>query len=242
MLLEGSDQIAPGGKSAVIHQTGNGALDREVSLEIARRVRAQFRRCWRNAAIGIRHLGPSADYVEGWIVVERSAPLVVEHGWCEVGGRVIDPTYTPYVSTLPEPTAYFGGLRVPAARAMRELRGESLPIAWRRKYPAYQEAFEEALRATRRGRVAPIEQPTRVVNCRVEPFDVFIGRTTQWGNPFRIGPDGNREQVVQKFRDWIIRRPSLLRSIEHLRGKVLGCFCAPALCHGNVLAELADLD
>lgn len=242
MLIEGSELVAPGGRTAVTGLMRNDNLDREASLEIARRVRAQFRRCWRNAAIAVRHLGPGAEYVEGWIVVERSAPLVVEHGWCEVDGRVIDPTYTPYVSNLPEPAAYFAGLRLPVSRTGSELRGEALPIAWRRKIPAYQEAFEQALRASRRGRVSPLDQPTRVVNCRVEPFDVFIGRTTEWGNPFRIGPDGNRQQVIEKFRDWIIRRPSLLRSLESLRGKTLGCFCAPAPCHGDVLAALADLN
>ena len=89
MLLESGDQSESRG-NAVTGHTVNLNLDRELSLQVAKRVRAQFRRCWRNAAIGIRHLGPNAEYVEGWIVVERSAPLVVEHGWCEVDGRVIE--------------------------------------------------------------------------------------------------------------------------------------------------------
>ncbi|MDQ5843653.1 MAG: DUF4326 domain-containing protein [Thermoproteota archaeon] len=39
---------------------------------------------------------------------------------------------------------------------------------------------------------------TRVVHCKVEPFDVYIGRPSKWGNPFKIGKDGSREEVIQR--------------------------------------------
>jgi len=72
------------------------------------------------------------------------------------------------------------------------------------------------------------------------PDAVYIGRPTKWGNPFVIGTHGTREQVVQKYRDYILSNQSLLSQIEELRGKDLICFCAPQQCHGDVLIELAN--
>jgi len=78
---------------------------------------------------------------------------------------------------------------------------------------------------------------------------VYIGRNCQeftdegWGNPFHIGPDGDREEVLRKYQAMVMRSPKLLARIEkELRGKdlVLGCWCKPDLCHGDVLAEIAN--
>ncbi len=44
----------------------------------------------------------------------------------------------------------------------------------------------------------------RVVHCKREPYDVYVGRPSKWGNPFREGRDGTREEVVVKHREWII--------------------------------------
>lgn len=81
---------------------------------------------------------------------------------------------------------------------------------------------------------------TTVVHCKVSPYDVYIGRPSIWGNPFNIGHDGDREEVVEKYRQWIMCQPQLLARLPELQGKRLGCFCTPQLCHGEVLAELAD--
>lgn len=79
---------------------------------------------------------------------------------------------------------------------------------------------------------------TRVVNLRREDCDVRICRPGQWGNPFCIGKDGTREEVVEKYRNWIMTQPKLLSQLHILKGKRLGCWCAPLTCHGNVLLEL----
>ncbi len=71
-------------------------------------------------------------------------------------------------------------------------------------------------------------------------FDIYIGRPSKWGNPFHIGPDGTREQVIEKYKAWIQTQPQLLAALGELRGKILGCWCKPLACHGDVLAELAD--
>lgn len=79
-----------------------------------------------------------------------------------------------------------------------------------------------------------------LVHCSKDSCDVYIGRPSIWGNPFVIGPDGSRGQVIDKYREWIKTQPDLLAQIESLRGKVLGCWCAPLACHGHVLLELLD--
>lgn len=80
---------------------------------------------------------------------------------------------------------------------------------------------------------------TTVVH-RDEPHDVYIGRPSKWGNPFREGVDGTREEVITKFAAWIRTQPDLLNEIHTLKGKRLGCWCAPKPCHGDVLANLAN--
>lgn len=82
---------------------------------------------------------------------------------------------------------------------------------------------------------------------RNEEYDVFIGRPSKWGNPFSHLPStlaqykvSCREEAVEKYREWILTQPHLLSDLEELRGKRLGCFCAPKLCHGHVLIELLE--
>jgi hypothetical protein len=79
---------------------------------------------------------------------------------------------------------------------------------------------------------------TRVVHCSKCQYDVLIDRTTKWGNSHRIGPDGTREEVIQKYREWVVTQPHLMSSLHELRGKRLGCWCSPLPCHGNVLVDL----
>ena len=69
---------------------------------------------------------------------------------------------------------------------------------------------------------------------------VYIGRGSKWGNPFRIGPDGDRAAVIAKHECWLRGQRDLLRAIEELRGRNLVCFCAPLPCHGDLLLRLAN--
>jgi hypothetical protein len=83
---------------------------------------------------------------------------------------------------------------------------------------------------------------TRVTHQTREPFDVYIGRPGKWGNPFEIGRDGTRAEVIEKYREWILTQPHLLAQLDELKGKVLGCWCSPLPCHGDILVELIDRD
>lgn len=79
----------------------------------------------------------------------------------------------------------------------------------------------------------------RVVHCKRETYDVYIGRPSKWGNPFVLGKDGPRSEVIRKYEDWLLAQPELIAALPELRGKILGCWCSPAACHGEVLARLA---
>jgi hypothetical protein len=69
---------------------------------------------------------------------------------------------------------------------------------------------------------------------------VYIGRGSKWGNPFRIGPDGDRTAVIETHERWLADRYHLLRALDDLRGRDLVCFCAPRACHGDLLRRLAN--
>lgn len=87
---------------------------------------------------------------------------------------------------------------------------------------------------------------TRVVHCKRERFDVYIGRPSKWGNPFQLQGKRSRFKTqpaadpISAYREWILTQPELMAALPELRGKVLGCWCKPGPCHGDVLAELAD--
>src|SRR5438034_79836 len=81
---------------------------------------------------------------------------------------------------------------------------------------------------------------TRVVHCRRERYDVYVGRPSPWGNPFVIGSDGTREEVIAKYAAWVRTQPHLLARIAELLGKTLEGCGRPLPCNANVLANLAD--
>lgn len=81
---------------------------------------------------------------------------------------------------------------------------------------------------------------TTVVHCKKEPYDVYIGRPSAWGNPFKIGRDGSRADVVKQYELWLLQQPRLMRDLRALKDRRLGCWCKPEACHGDVLARLAD--
>jgi Domain of unknown function (DUF4326) len=63
---------------------------------------------------------------------------------------------------------------------------------------------------------------------------------SKWANPFKIVRDGTRDEVIEKYRDWLLGQPDLMAALPELRGKDLACWCAPKACHGDVLLRLAN--
>ncbi len=94
-----------------------------------------------------------------------------------------------------------------------------------------------------------------VVHLKREPFDVCIDRTTAWGNPFVIGRDGDRDEVIAKYMNWVITGVDqsarwIRANIHKLHDQTLGCWCAPPggvtaedlpwVCHGQFLLSMAE--
>jgi len=93
---------------------------------------------------------------------------------------------------------------------------------------------------------------TKVVHCKKEPFDVYIGRSKNskdiWGNPFSHLPNtlakfkvNTREEAIEKYEEWILEQPELLKRLPELKGKTLGCWCYPKSCHGDILIKLIEV-
>ena len=66
-----------------------------------------------------------------------------------------------------------------------------------------------------------------------------IDRRTIYGNPFLMPSDGTRDTVCDSFDGYLRHKPSLLKTLPSLKGKVLVCHCVPARCHGlSILAMM----
>lgn len=83
-----------------------------------------------------------------------------------------------------------------------------------------------------------------VVNLRKDSYDEYIGRGSRWGNPFHIGKDGSREEVIRKYRKWLwgeIQKGRITKEdLVALKHKKLGCFCKPQACHGDVIVAAVE--
>lgn len=70
---------------------------------------------------------------------------------------------------------------------------------------------------------------------------IYIGRGSPYGNPFKIGEHGNRDEVIKRFEKYFYERlkkeKKFRTAVNCLRGKHLLCYCSPLTCHGNVIAD-----
>ncbi|WP_432216870.1 DUF4326 domain-containing protein [Pseudomonas kribbensis] len=94
-------------------------------------------------------------------------------------------------------------------------------------------------------RVVPLQLTLVVNKDRGDVYDVYIGRGTIWGNPYQMGQDGDRDEVIRKFaydfgRGFLKASENLEHNLGIIRGKVIACHCKPAACHGDVLADILN--
>ena len=87
----------------------------------------------------------------------------------------------------------------------------------------------------------------RVVHCKKEEFDVYVGRGSKWGNPYSHKEGtlaehvvGSRTEAIQKFEEYLLSNEELMASLPDLKGKTLGCWCKPKSCHGDILLRYAN--
>lgn len=87
----------------------------------------------------------------------------------------------------------------------------------------------------------PVGARTTVANIKGSQFDVLIDRRTEFGNPYKMKSEKDRRLVILRYRKYfykkIIKDPEFLSAVAELRGKVLGCWCKPKDCHGDVIAQ-----
>jgi len=70
---------------------------------------------------------------------------------------------------------------------------------------------------------------------------IYIGRGSDYGNPFIIGKDGTRKEVIEKYINIIESNENLKNLIiQRLKGKNLLCYCSPKSCHGDYLLKIAN--
>lgn len=88
----------------------------------------------------------------------------------------------------------------------------------------------------------------KVVHFKKEKYDVYIGRPSIWGNPYshKVGTQAKykvatKKEAVEKYREYLLNSPNLLSQLHNLEGKILGCWCKPGLCHGDVILEIIEL-
>lgn len=84
---------------------------------------------------------------------------------------------------------------------------------------------------------------TEVVNKSNRLYDVYIGRGSTWGNPFTVEQYG-RDMCIWLYESYIRERlrnePALRSELMSLDGKVLGCYCKPKRCHGDILVSIIE--
>ena len=89
-----------------------------------------------------------------------------------------------------------------------------------------------------------------VVHCKKEKYDIYIGRPSEWGNPYshrasRVVKKNceTREQAIEYYKRYLweeIKKGKIsLESLAELDGKTLGCWCSPKACHGDILLQAA---
>ena len=85
---------------------------------------------------------------------------------------------------------------------------------------------------------------TTIINRRLkQPYDIYIGRGTPFGNPFEIGEEFGRVECILEYKKWFQKRltdTEFRDKVHQLKGKRLGCWCKPLDCHGDIILEYLE--
>lgn len=88
---------------------------------------------------------------------------------------------------------------------------------------------------------------TRIVHINKEPYDIYIGRPSKWGNPYSHKEGTlaefkvkNRAEALEKYEKYLLENETLFNSLIELQGKTLGCWCKPNRCHGDILVKWSN--
>lgn len=128
-------------------------------------------------------------------------------------------------------------LPIDAAAVMEQVREERIFASW-------SDDERDLLKRLRAGEtvVVSLRSHTNLIKWATDA-DLYerIDRKSPWGNPFIVGDDGTRSEVIEAYaQHYLPHKPSLLAKVPGLSGKALGCWCAPDSCHGDVLKAAVE--
>jgi len=84
-----------------------------------------------------------------------------------------------------------------------------------------------------------LDKTMKVVHCKRQKYTVYIGRPSIFGNPYTIGKDGTREEVIEKYEQYARTNENLAIAIYKLKeSDILGCWCSPEKCHGDIIIKI----
>jgi hypothetical protein len=154
--------------------------------------------------------------------------------------RAVSPRSAPDADAFP---ADLDGEPAPIVEAMKAAI-EDVTVRPKQERPAWSATESALLYQVRRGETVVASMRGGYENlirwAESEGKYVRVDRRTEWGNPFEMPADGDRSTVIAAYAEhYLPHKPSLLEKLPDLRGKVLGCWCAPEPCHGDVLASRA---
>lgn len=85
----------------------------------------------------------------------------------------------------------------------------------------------------------------KVVHVNKEPYDVYIGRPSKWGNPYSHKPGtlaqfkvNTVKEAIEAYEKYLLANSKLMESLHELKGKTIGCWCKPGPCHGDIIIKL----
>lgn len=129
---------------------------------------------------------------------------------------------------------------------VRRARAAGKPIAI--VFPNGAVAYDGAAWPTPAPTSVAVDLDRLVVNVRHALCDVYVGRPSDWGNPYSHENDtlarwrvASRAEAIARYEEWLLAKPALLARLPELRGRVLGCWCHPLPCHAMVLARYANI-
>lgn len=121
---------------------------------------------------------------------------------------------------------------------------DSLVAFWDGSSPGTANSIERAIKA---GKLLGVVYPkTTVVHVNKAPFDTYIGRAGRgyeqslFCNPFKIDKQCARNEAIVKFQAYFEADSALQSKALVLKGRVLGCWCKPDSCHGDILVEYLE--
>ena len=167
-----------------------------------------------------------------------NTPLKSAQNWWNDFREATGETCTPAKADEAAQAAFLEWLKGAEDRQAEEKKAKESEQGWTPDQQKRREAVEAGLAVV--GNMKAGTDTALIKWAKANGHFERIDRKSDWGNPFLLDEDGDRDEVCDSFEVYLARKPSLQKRIVELRGKVLACWCYPARCHGNHLAAKAN--